>query len=194
VRIQVTSSCFPRWDRNLNTGSQHGTRMQAARQRIHHGEDRGSYVAGMLARSRQSAAALGLAPVQFRDGLAEALPVPGGWADVVICNRVINLCAGKQAVFAQIYRVLRPGGRLQFADIANGRPIPAAALRDIDLWTGCIAGGLPRAGWHKMLENSGFTDVVTGPAVDTFGGSHGEGNARAFAVYGYAFMASKPGA
>jgi ubiquinone/menaquinone biosynthesis C-methylase UbiE len=150
--------------------------------------------AGMLARSRQSAAALGLAPVQFRDGLAEALPVPGGWADVVICNRVINLCAGKQAVFAQIYRVLRPGGRLQFADIANGRPIPAAALRDIDLWTGCIAGGLPRAGWHKMLENSGFTDVVTGPAVDTFGGSHGEGNARAFAVYGYAFMASKPDA
>ena len=67
---------------------------------------------------------------------AEALPVEDGWADVVISNGVINLCADKQAVFAEIRRVLRPGGRLQFADIANGRPVPVAAMRDIDLWTG----------------------------------------------------------
>ena len=92
--------------------------------------------AEMLARSRQTARALGLAHVQFREGLAEALPVEDGWADVVISNGVINLCADKQAVFAEILRVLRPGGRLQFADIANGRPVPAEAMRDIDLWTG----------------------------------------------------------
>jgi arsenite methyltransferase len=92
--------------------------------------------AEMLAKSRQTARALGLAHLQFREGLAEALPVPDGWADVVISNGVINLCADKQAVFAEIFRVLRPGGRLQFADIANGRPVPAEALRDIDLWTG----------------------------------------------------------
>src|SRR5712691_9427233 len=92
--------------------------------------------AEMLAKSRQTAQALGLAHVQFREGLAEALPVQDGWADVVISNGVINLCANKQAVFAEILRVLRPGGRLQFADIANGRPVPAEALRDIDLWTG----------------------------------------------------------
>ena len=90
----------------------------------------------MLAKSRQTAEALGLAHVEFREGLAEALPVEDGWADVVISNGVINLCADKQAVFAEILRVLRPGGRLQFADIANGRPVPAEALRDIDLWTG----------------------------------------------------------
>jgi SAM-dependent methyltransferase len=92
--------------------------------------------AEMLAKSRQTGAALGLAHVQFREGLAEALPVEDGWADVVISNGVINLCADKHAVFAEILRVLHPGGRLQFADIANGRPVPAAALRDIDLWTG----------------------------------------------------------
>jgi SAM-dependent methyltransferase len=92
--------------------------------------------AEMLAKSRQTAAALGLGQVEFREGLAEALPVPDGWADVVISNGVINLCADKRAVFAEILRVLRPGGRLQFADIANGRPVPAEALRDIDLWTG----------------------------------------------------------
>jgi arsenite methyltransferase len=91
--------------------------------------------AEMLAKSRQTAAVLGLDHVQFRDGFAEALPVQDGWA-VVISNGVINLCADKQAVFAEILRVLRPGGRLQFADIANGRPVPAEALRDIDLWTG----------------------------------------------------------
>ena len=90
----------------------------------------------MLAKARQTAAALGLGQIEFREGLAEALPVEDGWADVVISNGVINLCADKRAVFAEIRRVLRPGGILQFADIANGRPVPAEALRDIDLWTG----------------------------------------------------------
>ena len=92
--------------------------------------------AEMLTKARQTAAALGLGQVEFREGLAEALPVEDGWADVVISNGVINLCADKKAVFEQIHRVLRPGGWLQFADIANGRPVPPEALRDIDLWTG----------------------------------------------------------
>lgn len=90
----------------------------------------------MLVKSRETARALGLQHVEFREGLAEDLPVPDGWADVVISNGVINLCADKQAVFAEIHRVLRPGGRLEFADIANGLPVPEDALRDIDLWTG----------------------------------------------------------
>jgi arsenite methyltransferase len=90
----------------------------------------------MLAKSRQTADALGLDHVQFREGIAEALPVADAWADVVISNGVINLCADKQAVFAEIFRVLRPGGRLQFADIANGRHVPAEAVRDVGLWTG----------------------------------------------------------
>jgi arsenite methyltransferase len=90
----------------------------------------------MLEKSRSTAGALGLRNVEFREGLAERLPVPDGWAEVVISNGVINLCADKRAVFDEILRVLRPGGRLQFADIANGRPVPPEALRDIDLWTG----------------------------------------------------------
>jgi len=92
--------------------------------------------AEMLAKARASARALGLEQVEFREGLAEQLPVADGWADAVISNGVINLCADKKAVFAEIRRVLKPGGRLQFADIANGRPVPPEALRDIDLWTG----------------------------------------------------------
>jgi arsenite methyltransferase len=90
----------------------------------------------MLKKSRETAEALGLWRVEFREGLAEQLPVEDSWADVVISNGVINLCADKRAVFEEIRRVLRPGGWLQFADIANGRPVPLEALRDIDLWTG----------------------------------------------------------
>jgi SAM-dependent methyltransferase len=89
----------------------------------------------MLARSRAAAAALGLRQVEFRQGVIEDLPVASGWADVVMSNGVINLCADKRRVFAEIMRVLKPGGRLQFADIANGKQVPAGALRNIDLWT-----------------------------------------------------------
>jgi len=90
----------------------------------------------MLAKSRSTAQQLGFDHVEFCEGLAETMPVEDGWADVVISNGVINLCADKQAVFAEIRRVLRPGGVLQFADIANGRPVPIDAMRDVDLWTG----------------------------------------------------------
>lgn len=91
----------------------------------------------MLAKARTTADELGIsAMVEFRYGLAEQLPVEDGWADVVISNGVFNLCADKATVFAEVWRVLRPGGTLQFADIANGQPVPVEAMRQIDLWTG----------------------------------------------------------
>lgn len=89
----------------------------------------------MLAKARETAGAMGLRNIEFREGLLEELPVPDGWADVVISNGVINLCADKKAAFQEIWRVLKPGGRLQFADIANGKPVPESALSIIDLWT-----------------------------------------------------------
>ena len=90
----------------------------------------------MLSKSRTTSELLGGSQVDFRRGLAEDLPVEDGWADVVISNGVINLCADKRSVFDEIHRVLRPGGTLQFADIANGRTVPAEVMRDVDLWTG----------------------------------------------------------
>ncbi len=89
----------------------------------------------MLSKSRSTAARLEMSSVEFREGLAENLPVEDGWADVVISNGVINLCADKRKVLSELYRVLRPGGHLQFADIANGKPVPEAAIQNIDLWT-----------------------------------------------------------
>jgi arsenite methyltransferase len=90
----------------------------------------------MLAKSRETTRMLELDHVEIREGFAEQLPVESGWADAVISNGVINLCADKRAVFDDIFRALKPGGWLQFADIANGKPVPPEALRDIDLWTG----------------------------------------------------------
>lgn len=107
-----------------------------------HHVGRGGVVVGvdmtpeMLTKSRHTATLLGLHNVEFRDGFAEALPVDDESADVVISNGVFNLCADKRVVFDEVWRVLRPGGTLQFADIANGRPVPPDALRQVDLWTG----------------------------------------------------------
>ena len=89
----------------------------------------------MLTKARGVAAEMGLIHVEFREGLIEDLPIEDGWADVVISNGVINLCADKRRIFSEIQRVLRPGGKFQFADIANGKPVPEAAIRNIDLWT-----------------------------------------------------------
>ena len=89
----------------------------------------------MLERSRAAARQMGLEQVEFRKGLIEDMPVEDGWADVVISNGVINLCADKKQAFQEIWRVLKPGGRLQFADIANSKPVPESAMRNVDLWT-----------------------------------------------------------
>ena len=89
----------------------------------------------MLEKSRKTAQLMGLAHVEFREGILEEMPVEDGWADAVISNGVINLCADKKLVFGELWRVLRPGGSLQFADIANGKPVPESAVRNIDLWT-----------------------------------------------------------
>jgi arsenite methyltransferase len=146
----------------------------------------------MLAKSQETVRLLGLDRVEFREGIAEELPVDDGWADVAISNGVLNLVADKARAFAEILRVLRPGGRLQFADIAVGRPVPTEAVRNIDLWTDCIAGGLSPDGWRQVLRDAGFVAVEVGPAVDTFGGAPGETNARRFEVVGHPFLARKP--
>src|SRR5260370_41437433 len=90
----------------------------------------------MLAKARDAAAEAGSANVTFREGYAEALPVPDGWADVVISNGVLNLVPDKTAALAEMARVLKPGGRAQIADILVQRPVPRSAKRKIDLWTG----------------------------------------------------------
>ena len=90
----------------------------------------------MLDKARQGAGGSGLPNVEFREGYAEALPVPDGWAEVVISNGVLNLTPDKYATLTEMARVLKPQGRLQIADILVQKAVPRSAKRQIDLWTG----------------------------------------------------------
>ncbi len=90
----------------------------------------------MRAKAAEGARRLGHAHVEVLDGYAENLPVADGAADVVISNGVINLCPDKQAVFREMYRVLKPGGRIQVGDILVHKEVPQEAKDDIELWSG----------------------------------------------------------
>ena len=90
----------------------------------------------MLEKARAAAAESGIDNVEFREAYMEELPVPDGWADVVISNGVLNLTPDKQKALGEMFRVLRSGGRLQIADIQVDREVPEGAKRKIDLWTG----------------------------------------------------------
>jgi arsenite methyltransferase len=90
----------------------------------------------MLAKARRAATEMGAANVEFVEGEIELLPFADESADVVISNGVIDLLPDKDTVFAEIYRVLRPGGRIQLADVTIQQPVSEEGKRDIDLWTG----------------------------------------------------------
>ena len=90
----------------------------------------------MLRKARRNAELLGLDNVDLREGYLEELPVADAAADVVISNGVINLCPDKATVLAEAFRVLKPGGRLQIADIVVAKAVPEDAKQDIALWTG----------------------------------------------------------
>ena len=90
----------------------------------------------MVDKARTNAKVSGINNVSFHSGIFEELPVEDGWADVVISNGSVNLAPDKDEVFREFNRVLKPGGRLQIADILVDKPIPESAKRNIDLWTG----------------------------------------------------------
>jgi arsenite methyltransferase len=90
----------------------------------------------MLEKARAAAEEGELGNVEFHQSYAEELPVPDGWADVVISNGVLNLMPDKAAVLEEMVRVLKPDGRLQIGDILVQKAVPESAKRKIDLWTG----------------------------------------------------------
>lgn len=90
----------------------------------------------MLRKARANARLLGATNAEFRKGLAEELPVDSASVDVVISNGVINLCPDKDRVYHEVWRVLKPGGVVQIADVVTQKPVPEDAQADINLWTG----------------------------------------------------------
>jgi SAM-dependent methyltransferase len=113
----------------------------------------------MLDLARRNAAEAGATSVEFRKGTIEQVPLPDASVDVVISNCVINLSVDKPAVFAQMFRVLRPGGRVGVADIVADDTLSAAERAERGDWSSCVAGALSRSEYVDGLTAAGFTGV-----------------------------------
>ena len=120
----------------------------------------------MLRRARANAERLGFPQVEFREGRLEALPVESSSIDAVTSNCVINLVPDKAAVFREVARVLKPGGRLVISDIVLDGPLPPAIEKDVYAYVGCVSGALPRADYFAALEAAGLRDVQVLKDVD----------------------------
>ena len=117
----------------------------------------------MVSKARANAEAGGYRNAEFRLGEIEALPVADARVDVIISNCVINLSPDKPQVFAEAYRVLKPGGRLAISDVVAFAELPDAIRQDLTLYTGCMAGASLVAEVEAMLEASGFAQIRVTP-------------------------------
>jgi SAM-dependent methyltransferase len=113
----------------------------------------------MLALARRNAADAGIDNVEFVKGYIEEIPLPDASVDVVISNCVINLAADKRVVLREAARVLRPGGRFAISDVVADEDMDDATRRDMQQWTGCIAGALTRTEFAQALRGAGLIDV-----------------------------------
>ena len=112
----------------------------------------------MIERARANARAAGAANAEFRLGDAEKMPVADGSADCVISNCVINLSPDKPAVFREIARVLKPGGRVSISDVV-AEDLPPAVRASQDAWVTCLAGAISEVEYVYGLEAAGLTNV-----------------------------------
>ena len=113
----------------------------------------------MLEKARANAKATGVENVEFRKGRIEELPIEDASVDVIISNCVINLSPEKDRVYAEAYRVLRPGGRVMVSDIVLERELPAAVLGSIDAYIGCVGGASQREEYLETIAKAGFREV-----------------------------------
>jgi arsenite methyltransferase len=117
----------------------------------------------MLALARQNQARAGIANAEFLKGEIENIPLPDNSVDVVISNCVINLSEDKARVLEEVFRVLKPGGRLAVSDIVVRGEIPPDIRRNVELWAGCIAGALHEAEYRALLAAAGFEEIAIEP-------------------------------
>jgi len=117
----------------------------------------------MLALARENQQNAGVENAEFLKGAIESIPLPDASVDVVISNCVINLSADKRRVFAEAFRVLKPGGRFAVSDMVVKGQLPGPVRRSMEAWTGCFAGVLEEDEYGALLAEAGFEEVEVGP-------------------------------
>jgi arsenite methyltransferase len=126
----------------------------------------------MLALAQRNAAEAGAQNVEFLKGMIESVPLPAASVDVVISNCVINLAADKSAVFREIERVLRPGGRLGVTDIVADDSLTTQQCAERGSYAGCIAGALSVSEYESGLRDVGLTDIAITPTHSVVAGMY----------------------
>lgn len=118
------------------------------------------FTEAMIEKARQNAEKLGYNNVEFRFGDIEKMPISSSYADVIVSNCVLNLVPNKPAVFAEMMRVLKPGGHFSVSDIVLVGNLPAKAKDVAALYAGCVSGAIQRETYIKQIEEAGFTNVT----------------------------------
>lgn len=150
----------------------------------------------MLAKLTANAALLGTGNVTALRGNAEEIPLPDSSVDAVTSNGVLNLVPDKRTAVREIFRVLRPGGRVQIADIVLGRPAAEACRSNPRLWAECVVGATPRSDYLRLFHEAGMADVEVLSEHDYFAGSSSVETrevAELFGAVALVMRARKPG-
>ena len=146
-----------------------------------------------LAKARRLAERDAFAGLRFEKGYIEEAPVADDWTDVVISNGVINLCVDKGAVFREIARILRPGGRMAISDIVTERPLTEAIVCDVNLWASCIGGAMQENDYERVIKEAGLhvTEIQQNPQY-LFISDSAQGATTTFGVKSVSILATKP--
>ena len=117
----------------------------------------------MIERASANAVKVGAENVEFRMGQIEALPVQDATADAIISNCVINLSPDKPQVFREMFRALKPGGRVAVSDVVTSGPLPETFQNNLEAWSACVSGAIPAEEYAEGLRDAGFVDVQVKP-------------------------------
>jgi arsenite methyltransferase len=146
-----------------------------------------------LAKARRLAERDGYSSVRFEKGYIEETPIVDESVDVVISNGVINLCDDKTAVFREIARMLKPGGRMAISDIVTERQLTEAIVCDVNLWASCIGGAMQQDNYRRSIEDAGL-ELQTMPDNPRyhFISDSAQGATETFGVKSISVLATKP--
>jgi len=118
------------------------------------------FTEAMIEKARANAERRGFVNVEFRQGDIEHMPIGPNRADVVVSNCVLNLVPNKDAVFAEIFRVLKPGGHFSISDVVLVGDLPDALQRDAEMYAGCVAGAIQKSDYLHLIEKNGFEKLT----------------------------------